>query len=108
MNTTTTIVSYTTTAAAAAVAVSNNNNNNNNNKVKSDIFVSFYSLIQLKKVNAELKKESDEKEREISRLTKLVEDTFSASKLAAAQKKIVEQDEEIQGVCQLVYIFIYY
>ena len=106
MNTTTTIVSYTTTAAAAAVAVSSNNNNNN--KVKSDIFVSFYSLIQLKKVNAELKKESDEKEREISRLTKLVEDTFSASKLAAAQKKIVEQDEEIQGVCQPVYIFIYY
>jgi len=57
-----------------------------------------YSLLELKRLNSELMTDNEDKDRELQRLNKALEDALSDNKLAAALKKIRALEERITNV----------
>ena len=56
------------------------------------------SLVEMKRLNDELTVQNDDKDRELERLNKALEDALSENKLAAAQKKIHALEERLMEV----------
>ena len=56
------------------------------------------SLQELKRLNSELMRQNEDKDQELERLHKALEDALSTNKLAAAQKKIHALEERLADV----------